>query len=131
MPPADFFDKAEIDPYLGYMIETGAIDGEFDIDIRLKELAREGVAAEVVFPQAIPFQVPFGDADPELLEAGQRAYNRWISEFVAQCPGRIVGQASVSLRDVDAAIATVEWATEHGLKSVMLPGIEQNAPRLH
>jgi predicted TIM-barrel fold metal-dependent hydrolase len=131
MPPPDFFDKAEIEPYLGYMIETGAIDGEFDIDIRLKELQREGVAAEVLFPQAIPFQMPFGDTDPELLEAGQRAYNRWIAEFVGQHPERFVGQAAVSLRDVATAVAAVEWAYGHGLKSVMLPGIEPNSSRLH
>jgi predicted TIM-barrel fold metal-dependent hydrolase len=129
-PPADFFDKAEIDPYLEYMVGSGAIDGEFDIDRRLKEVGREGVAVEVLFPNGVPFQMPFGTVDRELLAAGQRAYNRWVAEFVAQRPERFVGQALVSFHDVDAAVATVEWAAEHGLKSVFLPGVERDA-RLH
>jgi predicted TIM-barrel fold metal-dependent hydrolase len=131
-PPPDFFDRSEIDPYMEYMIDSGAIDGEFDVDRRLKEIGREGVAAEVLFPNnGVPFLDPFGKVDPELLEAGEWAYNRWIADFVSQRPERFVGQALVSLRDVDAAVATVEWARDHGLKGVMLPGIELGAPRLH
>lgn len=130
-PPAEFFDKAQIDPYLEYMVESGAIDGEFDVDRRLKETGREGVAAEVLFPNGVPFQTQAAQGDAELGSAGMQAYNRWIADFVAQRPERFVGQALVSFDDVESAVATVTWAAEHGLKSVMLPGIDPSFSRLH
>jgi predicted TIM-barrel fold metal-dependent hydrolase len=122
--------------YRTYMIESGAIDGEFDVDRRLKELGNQGVAAEVLFPNATPFLFSqFGiaaeDSRRELVEAGQRAYNRWLSDFVSQSPDRLVGQAQVSLRDVDQAVATVTRAREQGLKGVVLPAIEPSVARLH
>jgi predicted TIM-barrel fold metal-dependent hydrolase len=123
--------------YQTYMIESGAIDGEFDIERRLKEVGQQGVAAEVVFPNEIPFTISqFGfsapeESDPELIEAGQRAYNRWVADFVSQSPDRLIGQAQVSFRDVDEAVKTVEWGREHGLRGVVLPGIEPGLPRLH
>src|SRR5262249_48915395 len=49
----------------------------------------------------------------------------------SQRPERFIGQAQVSFRDVDAAVATVLWAREHGLKSVILPGVDPAMPRLH
>jgi predicted TIM-barrel fold metal-dependent hydrolase len=130
-PPPDFFDRAQIDPYLEYMIESGAIDGEFDVERRLKEVGRQGVAVEVVFPNGQPFQSAFSPPSPELVDAGQRAYNRWIADFVSQAPERFIGQAVVSFHEVDQAVATVMWAKEHGLKSVILPGVDPDAARIH
>lgn len=130
-PPREFFDAAEIDPYAHYMVDSGAIDGEFDVDRRLKEVGKEGVAAEVLFPNGTPFQSAVAAADRQILDAGMRAYNRWVADFVGQRPERFVGQALVSFTDVDDAIDTVVWAREHGLKSVILPGVEPTAPRLH
>ena len=123
-PPAEFFDKAEIDPYLAYMVNSGAIDGEFDVDRRLKEVGGQGVAVETLFPNGHPFVAAFGTFDQELVVAGQRAYNRWLADFVSQRPERFIGQALVSFEDVEAAVAEVYWAKDHGLKSVVLPGVE-------
>jgi predicted TIM-barrel fold metal-dependent hydrolase len=133
--PAEIFGK-RLARYQAYMIESGAIDGEFDIDRRLKELGSQGVAAEVVFPNSTPFLFSqFGlaaeEANEDLIAAGQRAYNRWIADFVSHGQGRLVGQALVSFRDVDEAVKTVEWAREHGLKGVVLPEVQPGAPRLH
>jgi predicted TIM-barrel fold metal-dependent hydrolase len=132
----ELFAKGELGPYQAYMIESGAIDGEFDPDRRLKELTQQGVVGDVLFPNRTPFQFSdFGtsleDNDPYLIEAGQRAYNRWLADFVSHSPERWVGLAQVSFRDVDDAVKTVEWAREHGLKGVLLPGIQPGAPRLH
>jgi predicted TIM-barrel fold metal-dependent hydrolase len=131
MPPKEFFDAAEIDPYIVYMVESGAIDAEFDAERRVKEVSREGVAVEVLFPNGVPFQEAFGDVDPRLTDAGARAYNRWIADFVSQRPERFIGQAIVNFHEVDAAVETVHWACAHGLKSVLLPAVDPALPRVH
>ena len=131
-PPESFFDRGQIEPYVEYMVDTGAIDGESDVERRLKELGREGVAAEVLFPNGVPFvHLVSARPDPELHAAGNRAYNRWLADFVAARPDQFVGQAIVQFDDVEAAIATVEWAHEHGLRGVILPGVERDAARVH
>jgi hypothetical protein len=40
--PREFFDAKQIDPYVAYMVESGAIDGEVDADRRLKEVRESG-----------------------------------------------------------------------------------------
>jgi predicted TIM-barrel fold metal-dependent hydrolase len=130
-PPPAFFDAKQIDPYLDYMVRSGAIDGEFDVERRLMELEKEGVVAEVLFPNnLLPFQSRGGDADPELVAAGRRAYNRWLVDFVSSHPERFIGQVLVGFDDVDAAVADIEWAAANGLRGVMLPGIDPGK-RLH
>jgi len=129
-PPPEFFDKRQIDPYVAYMIESGAIDGEFDVERRLKEVATQGVAAEVLFPNGGPFQAAFTRVNAELARAGSVAYNRWLADFCAAAPERFVGQAVITFTDVDLAVDDVHWAKEHGLRGVILPGIMRGA-RLH
>jgi predicted TIM-barrel fold metal-dependent hydrolase len=135
-PPPDFFDKTQIDPYLRYMVDTDAVDGEFDVQRRLKELGSQGVAVEVLFSNGAPFMggaagIPGMRPDIDLQDAGAMAYNRWIADFVSAQPERFIGQAFVSFTDVDAAVRTVEWARDHGLKGILAPGIQPNAVRLH
>jgi len=59
---------------------------------------------------------------PELQWAGARAHNRWMAEFVAQCPLRRFGLASVTpFWGVDEAVKEVRWARDNGLRGIMLP----------
>jgi predicted TIM-barrel fold metal-dependent hydrolase len=86
----------------------------------------QGVVAEVLFPNGLPFQMaPTGDAGrfstPEVSRQAGLAYNRWLSEFCAQTPGRRAGQAIVSFEDVDRAVEDIHWAKEHGLGGIMMP----------
>jgi predicted TIM-barrel fold metal-dependent hydrolase len=95
-------------------------------------LAKDGIAAEIVFPDGItehntpPFGAGLGlsprDAVPELQWAGAMAHNRWLAELVANDPKRHLGVASIPLLfDVDQAIEAARWCAENGLKGVMLP----------
>jgi len=101
---------------------------------RLVELDTDGVAVEVLFPDDQNFNTPpwlagiapHGlDASyaPELRLAGARAYNRWLAEFCAASPARLLGVTALgSLEDVDAAVAEVHRAAESGLRSgIVLP----------
>ncbi len=111
--------------------ETG--DGgrraSWDPAVRDDELDKEGVAAEVIFPDAdvlgggasAPFHAGLGssgDLDGELVMAGAQAHNRWLEELCASSPERRCGVATVPiLHDIDAAVAEIER-----LAACRLPG---------
>jgi predicted TIM-barrel fold metal-dependent hydrolase len=103
-------------------------EAQWDITRRLADLESQGVVAEILFPNGIPFQqeqfVDAGrSADPELTRAGTAAYNRWLADFCSQAPERFAGQALVLFDDVRQAVRDVHWAREHGLRGVMMPGL--------
>jgi predicted TIM-barrel fold metal-dependent hydrolase len=101
---------------------------QWDSDQRVRDLEREGVVAEVLFPNGLPFSSRrFEDAgradDPDLDRHANLAYNRWLADFCAAAPGRRAGQAVVTFDDVDVAVADIHWAKEHGLGGVMMPAL--------
>jgi predicted TIM-barrel fold metal-dependent hydrolase len=105
-----------------------AIEGQWDTDVRIKDLETQGVIAEVLFPNGLPFQkAPFDDAgsapEPELTRAGAQIYNRWLADFCSTAPGRLSGQALVSFEDIEQAVTDIQWAKEHGLGGIMMPGL--------
>ena len=83
---------------------------------RDKELDADGVAGEVIFPDAdsvsggasAPFGAGLGASGTtpgELLFAGARAHNRWLAELCQDSPERRAGVAVVPIMvDVDAAV---------------------------
>jgi predicted TIM-barrel fold metal-dependent hydrolase len=99
---------------------------------RLADLERDGIAAEVVFPNTVPpffqrrlaVEMPGATEDHrELRWAGLRAHNRWLADFCAAARGRRAGIAQIMLYDIDAAVREVEWAAEAGgIGGILLPG---------
>ncbi len=98
-------------------------------------LDKEGVAAEVLFPDADVLGTgrlgssPFGsglasgrDSDPDAVKAGARAHNRWLADFCRTNPHRRIGVAVVPVTaGVDDAVAEVHAAAQMGLRGVMMP----------
>jgi len=108
------------------------LTGAWDYQERLKMLAGDGIAAEVIFPDGItenntpPFGAGLGLSPrqqvPELQWAGAMAHNRWLAEFCANNPARHIGVASIPLLwDVQQAVEAVRWCVDNGLTSVMIP----------
>jgi len=104
----------------------------WDSDRRLEETSRDGLAAEVLFPNTVPPFFPRGNlvASPpkagehELRWEGLKAHNRWLADFCSAAPGRRAGMAQILLHDVDAAVAEIEWARDAGLfGGILLPGV--------
>lgn len=107
--------------------------GSWDASRRNATLDADGVAAEVVYPDADAVEsrtaVPFGaglglsgDLDPELGLAGSKAHNRWLAELVAESPKRRCGVALVPITGaIDDVLAEIDWAKENGLGAVMIP----------
>src|SRR5439155_6500695 len=104
-----------------------------DAATRIRELEADGVVAEVVFPNALPFQyVPeisrFG---PELRAAGLRAYNRWLADLCAESPGRTVGVAQLpAVDDVEATVREIRASAAAGLRGVQCPRPAAGRPPL-
>jgi predicted TIM-barrel fold metal-dependent hydrolase len=107
--------------------------GHHDSAARLADYDHDGVAAGVLFHgsmnlELIPFIAsPLGKpkevTDRELLDVGQRIYNRWLADFVSQAPNRHIGLAYVPLWDLDDAIAELQWARNAGLRGVNFPAM--------
>jgi len=132
----NFFDV--LDPeiateYRARIYDSGVIDGKFDVERRVRDVASEGIVGEVLFPDGAPFGAGgLGSArtrfprEQEL--AGGRAYNRWLAEFVEPHPERFAAQAIISLMDVDEAVKDVHWAADHGFRGVVMPGMDEDLP---
>ena len=113
----------------------GGMKGAYDAGVRDKEMDHDGVAAEVVFPDAdaagvggvskTPFTAGLGSTgkdDPELTLAGAWAHNRWLAEFCRTSPERRAGVAIVPMHDVREAVRLIEWAAEQNLHGgIMIP----------
>ena len=123
----------------------GGLRAAFDSDHRDEVLDGQGVAAEVLFPDADVLGTgrvsasPFGSglnggagAEPELALAGARAHNRWLADFCAQSPDRRIGVAIVPiLFDIDAAVAEIRAARTLGLRGILIPTRWFDQPAYH
>jgi predicted TIM-barrel fold metal-dependent hydrolase len=108
-----------------FVASTGdARDGEWNSAVRTEVLEREGVVAEVLFPNS---GVPFGgfgeSAEHELRAAGNRAYDRWLVDFANAEPGRRAALAMLTVHDLDAAVAEIAWAKANGMRGVIIPTV--------
>lgn len=108
------------------------LSGAWDGAVRNKVIDKDGVAAEVLFPDGItemnapPFGADLGlrpwGVDPELQWAGARAHNRWMAEFMKEDPIRRIGVAIVlMLYDVDEALNEIKWAHKNGFRGILIP----------
>jgi predicted TIM-barrel fold metal-dependent hydrolase len=115
------------------------IPGHYESDARLRDLDRDGVAAEVIFhgsqnEEPIPFGTfvvfidPTTTSDPELVAVGRHIYNEWLADFCSAAPARRVGLAQLPMWDVERAVREVEWAHERGLRGVNFPAPRPGAP---
>jgi predicted TIM-barrel fold metal-dependent hydrolase len=118
--------------YLEAMEKSMGHLGNWDPDVRVRELDREGIAGEVIFCDGSqknhpPFSYSFfpgQKASYELRRAGCKAHNRWLAEFCQSNKGRHAGIAMITMDDVDEAIREIRWARENGLfGGVLLPAL--------
>ena len=108
-------------------------------------LDREGVVAEVLFPDADVLGTgriaasPFGtglagavDNTDEAI-AGSRAHNRWLADFVREDPDRRLGVAVIPaiIPDMDTVLALVREAKELGHRGILIPTRWFDRPAYH
>ena len=104
----------------------------WDSDRRWTEQQADGVIAEVIFPNTVPpffpsfvlFAQPPKPDEYEHRLAGIRAHNRWMADFVAECPERRAGIGQIFTNDIDDAIEDIHWIKDHDLRGgVLMPNI--------
>lgn len=121
------------DETLDLIDNGGAIrsDGElgaWEIDLRLREMDREGIAAEVLIYGTQLATVPFfgvanNPCSAELRTAGARAYHRHLADFMGASNGRLFGIADPGpCLDMDATVRELRWLHEHRFVGVHPPG---------
>jgi predicted TIM-barrel fold metal-dependent hydrolase len=94
--------------------------GGWDPDARLADQDRDGVAAEVIYPTVGMQLCNHKDADYK--KACFDAYNRWISEYCAAHPERLLGCGQTAMRSPEEGIADLQRIRDLGLRGVMMPG---------
>ena len=120
-----------------------ALRSGWDADRRDLELDGDGVAGEVVFPDADAVEsrtcVPFGaglglsgDMDPVLGLAGAQAHNRWLADLCSNSPERRKGVALVPITaPMHEVLAEIRRIQADGLGAVMIPAMWMNQTPYH
>jgi predicted TIM-barrel fold metal-dependent hydrolase len=138
---AQRLDPEDLEHWSEHWYENGRIDAICDPHQRLKETEREGIVGEVLFPEfGLPFQlyppsVASALGRPPIsisyAQAGMRAHNRWLADFVSVAPERFAGMAIVCWHDVEGALADIRWAVDAGLRGLVLPAFDPKLPLYH
>jgi predicted TIM-barrel fold metal-dependent hydrolase len=92
-----------------------------DVDKRLAEMDRDGVAAEVLFPSMLGSFISGRKAGAEITEALCRSYNDWVAEYCRASPRRLFPIACIAVRNLHAAVAEMKRARTLGHVGIVLP----------
>jgi predicted TIM-barrel fold metal-dependent hydrolase len=107
---------------------SGGYRGVQDLGVRLAEMDREGIAAELVyhgdFRCSDMFHCTSNGAYPlEVWDAGVRAYHRWITDAFGDAGDRILRVGGIGpCTDMDATLAELDWIADHGFVATFAPG---------
>lgn len=94
--------------------------GGRDLTRRLQDMAREGVDAQVIFPNE-GLLCGSGEAPPEARIAWARAYNDWAADLFFADKERFCVAAMIPIDSVEAAVAETRYVIDRGFKTVFLP----------
>src|SRR6202163_4841445 len=88
-----------------------------DPHLRIKEMEKDGVDAEIIFGiLGVASRVQDHAAANEVL----RIYNDWLKEFCSHYPDRQIGLACLPYGDIDAAVKEIHRAAKMGLRGLEL-----------
>ena len=104
----------------------------WDTERRRADLERDGIVAEVLFPNTVPPFFPTNSVvapTPDERQyprrlAGVHAHNRWQADWIAELPGRRKGQIQIFLNDIPTAVDDIRRFHALGVDGgVLLPGV--------
>jgi predicted TIM-barrel fold metal-dependent hydrolase len=107
---------------------TGGYRGVSDLGVRLEQMDREGIAAELVFHGDarvgdLAFNVTNSAWPFEVWDAGVRAYNRWAHDAFGAAPDRLLLVGAVgSGTDMEGTVAELQRLAEDGFTGTYAPG---------
>ena len=94
--------------------------GARDLDRRRADMAREGVDAQVIFPE-VGLGLGMGNGSREYHNVIARAYNDWIHEALAPDAKRFLAAALIPIDEVEDAIAEAKRCIDLGFNTLFLP----------
>jgi predicted TIM-barrel fold metal-dependent hydrolase len=94
--------------------------GGWDPKERLIAQDRDGIWAEVIYPSVGMVLCLHPDIDYK--RACFAAYNRWLAEFCAHEPGRLIGIGQAAIRTIDEGVGELEEIKRQGFRGVMIAG---------
>jgi predicted TIM-barrel fold metal-dependent hydrolase len=93
--------------------------GGRDLDLRLRDLQRDGIAAEVIYPnQSLALYM---SPEPAYQMAVAKAYNNWAIEHFRPHREHFAPVGIVPVNDLDAAVQEVERTAKLGYRSIKVP----------
>ena len=111
-------------------VRDGGADGLFNLDVRLAEMDREGIAAEFVHngdPRIVTCF--FGSSNQpyplDVCQAGAMAYHRWLYDTFGLAKDRLllIGVIGHSpWRSMDELLAELDWIADRGFPATSIPG---------
>ncbi len=94
------------------------IPGATDPKARIADQDRDGLAAEVLFPNN--GMALFGLDDVETQVEGFRVYNDWLADYCKTDPKRLFGIPCLSVYDIDGAIREMQRGHDMGMVGAMV-----------
>jgi predicted TIM-barrel fold metal-dependent hydrolase len=91
-----------------------------DLDVRLHDMAREGVDAQVIFPN-LGLASGGGRESVEYYEAYARAYNDYVEEAFSDKPERFKPAGALPVDNIESAVAEATRCIERGFATLFLP----------
>ena len=124
----------EFDPDRVY--RSGGWSGVWEAETRLKEMDREGVAAEFVFhgdfrAGDLFYSASNANYDPPVAQAGANAFNHWLHDTFGAHQDRLLLIGAVGRAvNRDAIMSSFEWIADHGFAGSYMPGFTKHPDQL-
>jgi len=99
--------------------DTIGSDPEADIVRRLADLDKDGVDAELIFPNG-PAIGAFWTPDPAFAQAQFRIYNEWLADLTRPHRHRMKGAAGIAAGDIASAVKEIQHAAKLGYDVISL-----------
>jgi predicted TIM-barrel fold metal-dependent hydrolase len=104
--------------------------GLYDLDVRLQEMDREGIAGEFVNNGdgriiGLFFEAGNKPQPADVCRAGVRAYDRWLHDTFGGRADRLFLVGAVGTGpcgDLDVALDDLDWIAERGFRATTVPG---------
>jgi predicted TIM-barrel fold metal-dependent hydrolase len=117
--PLKFRDRAPHQPMNEHFQRQHMRPGGWDARERLKDMAVDGMAAEVLYPTDASMCWRVGD-DLDLEEACLHTYNEWMADYCSVAPERLWGLGMISLKNIGHAVDELEWCKKAGLRGAAI-----------
>jgi uncharacterized protein len=94
------------------------LPGASDPNVRIADQERDGIEAEVLFPNN--GMALFGLDDVETQREGFRVFNDWLVDYCQASPRRLFGIPCLSVYEIDGAIHEMQRGHDRGMVGAMV-----------